>query len=251
VLQDEVSAQKAERDLARGRDLLSAGVIPVQQVEDFEWEVKSTHAKLAKSKADLDAARVNLTYSRIFAPISGTIASIATQQGETVASSFTTPTFVTIIQDNAQELVAMVDETDIADVKIADPVTFNVEAYPTKDLSGIVQRINPTATIVSGVVNYEVVISIEKDVAFLKPDMTANISIHTAKRLALMIPTSAVHDDGKEQYVYVESGGHTIKRAVTIGPRDGTLIEIKKGLSQQDRVINSKSSDESKNEATS
>jgi multidrug resistance efflux pump len=79
-------------------------------------------------------AEVNLAYSNVSAPISGTIASVSTQEGETVASSFTTPTFVTIIEDDAVELVAVVDEADIANVKPREQVTFTVEAYPSREL---------------------------------------------------------------------------------------------------------------------
>jgi hypothetical protein len=62
-----------------------------------------------------------------------------------------------------------------------------------------VQRINPTATIISSVVNSEVVVSIGKGTSFLKPDMTANVSIRTAQRQALVLPTAAVHADGEKK----------------------------------------------------
>jgi macrolide-specific efflux system membrane fusion protein len=178
-----------------------------------------------------------LAYSNISAPISGIIASVSTQEGETVASSFTTPTFVTIIEDDALELVAVVDEADIAAVMPRDSVTFTVEAYPSRELTGTVQRINPTATILSGVVNYEVVISIAKSTTFLKPDMTANVSIRTAQRQVLVVPAAAIHDDGAEKFVYVQANGAPARRGVVLGAREGSFVEIKKGLSPDDRVV--------------
>jgi RND family efflux transporter MFP subunit len=237
VAQDEVAVAKADRDLARGRQLLDSGVLPQQQQEDLQWAANSARAKLAKSRADLGVAEVSLSYSSITAPISGTIASVSTQEGETVASSFTTPTFVTIIEDDALELIAMVDEADIAAVKPRDPVTFTVEAYPSRELSGTVQRINPTATILSGVVNYEVVISIGKGASFLKPDMTANVSIRTAQINALVLPTAAVYGDGDQRYVYVQTDRGPTKRVVVSGSREASFTEIKKGLSPADRVV--------------
>jgi RND family efflux transporter MFP subunit len=237
VAQDEVAVGKADRDLARGRELSASGLLPRQQEEDLQWAASSARAKLAKSRADLGVAAVSLAFSKISAPISGTIASVSTQQGETVTSSFTTPTFVTIIEDDALELVAVVDEADIASVKLGDPVSFTVEAYPSRDLSGIVQRINPTATIISGVVNYEVVITIGKRATFLKPDMTANVSIRTAQRYALLLPTAAIRAEGSEKFVYLQSDGGLLKRSVTIGSREASSTEIKKGLSPEDRVV--------------
>jgi RND family efflux transporter MFP subunit len=237
VAQDEVAEHKAERDLARGRELLRSDLLPRQQAEDLQWGSDAAAAKLAKSRADLAASQVNLAYSSISAPISGTIASVSTQEGETVASSFTTPTFVTIIEDNALELVAVVDEADIANVKPRDPVSFTVEAYPARTLTGAVQRINPTGTILSGVVNYEVVIAIARDTSFLKPDMTANVSIRTARRQALLLPAGAIRSDDGGKFVYLATPGGPVRRGVTIGARESAFTEIKTGLSPEDRVI--------------
>jgi RND family efflux transporter MFP subunit len=237
VAEDEVAVGKAERDLARGRELSASGLLPRQQEEDLLWAANSARAKLARSRADLGVAEVNLHYSNISAPISGTIASVATQEGETVTSSFTTPTFVTIIEDDAVELVAVVDEADIANVKPREQVTFTVEAYPSQELRGRVQRINPTATIISGVVNYEVVVSIGKGTGLLKPDMTANVSIRTAQRQALVLPTAAIHADDEKKFVYIEADRGPIQRNVTVGAREASFTEIKEGLSPEDRIV--------------
>jgi len=234
---DEVGVGKAERDLKRGQQLFAEGVLPAQQKEDLEWQVKSAQAKLDKSKSDLAAAEIDLSYAVIRAPISGTVASVSTQEGETVAASFAAPTFVTIIEDNALELVAMVDETDIANVRPGDTVNFTVEAYPSREMPAIVKRIDPVATIISGVVNYQVMAAIQKDARLLKPDMTANITIKTAERKALLVPNSAVQRDGEERYVLLVRDGKQDKRTVTIGARDSGFTEIKKGLTVGDRVV--------------
>ncbi|MGH9709370.1 MAG: efflux RND transporter periplasmic adaptor subunit, partial [Candidatus Acidiferrales bacterium] len=234
---DRVALAKTQRDLARGRQLFASGLIPSQQIEDLEWQVKAAHAKVDKSESDLKAAAVDLSYTVIRAPISGIVASVSTQEGETVAASFAAPTFVTIVEDNALELVALVDETDIAGVKAGDPVSFTVEAYPSRELAGTVKRIDPTATIISGVVNYPVIASIQKDVRLLKPDMTANISIRTAEHQALVIPNAAIQRDGEERFVYVTRNGEQEKQRVTIGTREEAFTEIRKGLSVNDHVL--------------
>jgi len=240
---DEVGVGKAQRDLSRGQQLFKEGVLPAQQKEDLEWQLKSAQAKLEKSKSDLAAAEIDLSYAVIRAPISGTVASVSTQEGETVAASFAAPTFVTIIEDNALELVAMVDETDIANVRPGDTVNFTVEAYPAREMPAIVKRINPVATIISGVVNYPVMAAIQRDGRLLKPDMTANITIKTAERKALVIPNGAIQRDGEERYVFLIRDGKQEKRAVTIGTRDAGFTEIKKGLSESDLVIVNRAGD--------
>ena len=78
------------------------------------------------------------------------------------------------------------------------------------------QRINPTATIVSGVVNYEVVIAIAGDSDLLKPDK-ANVSIHTSQRNALFIPMDALRGSGDAHYVLVETPSGPERREVSVG----------------------------------
>ena len=238
---DEVALRKAEIDLARSRELLAAGLAPRQQTEDLSLAMESARATLEKSRRDLAAVEVDLSYTKIRAPISGTVASVSTQEGETVAASFTAPTFVTIIEDNALELVAMVDETDIANIKPGNQVTFTTEAHPAREFSGIVKRIAPKATIVSGVVNYEVIINIHNGGDVLKPDMTANISIQTSQREALVLPNSAIQREGDDRFVYIARDSKPEKRAVTIGLRDAGFTEIKKGVSPDDRIISGNS----------
>ncbi len=179
----------------------------------------------------------DLPYLTIRAPIAGIVASVSTQQGETVAASFNAPTFVTIIEDNELELIAMVDETDIGNVRPANPVIFSTETFPSQEFRGVVERVAPKATIISGVVNYETRIAIQTGSSVLKPDMTANVTISTARRRVLMVPAEAIHKDAAEAFVYVVQNGQAEKRAVVMGSRDGSWTEVKKGLAASDSVL--------------
>jgi multidrug efflux pump subunit AcrA (membrane-fusion protein) len=144
---------------------------------------------------------------------------------------------VTIIEDNALELLAMVDETDIANVRPGERVSFTVEAYPSLEIPAMVKRIDPVATIISGVVNYPVMAAIQKDQRLLKPDMTANITIKTAEHKALVLPNAAIQRDGDQRFVFVVKDGKQEKRAVTIGTRDAGFTEVKKGVNEKERVV--------------
>ncbi len=204
ILIDSAALEKVERGLARSRALLKEALIARQQTEELEEDEKSAQARLAKSRSDLAVVESDLPYLHVRAPISGTVSSVLTQEGETVAASFSAPNFVTLIEDQALELIAMVDETDIANVRRGDPVAFTTETYPSREFEGTVERVAPTGTIISGVVNYEVAVAIRAGIASLKPNMTANVSIQTAKREALMIPAEAVHKEGAGRFVYIE-----------------------------------------------
>jgi hypothetical protein len=67
--------------------------------------------------------------------------------------------------------------------------------------------------------------------------MTANITIETAERKTLVLPTSAIQREGEVRFVFVLKDGKEEKRVVAIGARDGTFTEIKKGLTASDKVI--------------
>ena len=147
LAQAEVSEGKARTDFARSQKLFDAGVIPAQQFEDSRAALNAARASVAAAESVVSTAQVDLAYVDIRAPISGTVASIATQQGETVAASFATPTFVTIIQESALEVMAMVDEADIGNVRRGEQVEFTTETYPDHEFQGTVTRIAPVATI--------------------------------------------------------------------------------------------------------
>jgi RND family efflux transporter MFP subunit len=233
----EQDVRQAEMQFARARQLDDRQLVPRQQVEDLALAVDSAKAKLAKAERDADVVETTLSYAVIRSPISGTVASVSTQEGETVAASFATPTFVTIIGDHALQLVAMVDETDIGAVAPRNHVTFTVEAYPDREFEGRVERIAPKATIVSGVVNYEVMIAIDSAADALKPDMTSNVSIRTAERKALVVPSGVIQREGDTRFVLVDQQGTLARRSVTLGGREGGTTEVKKGLVAGDRIL--------------
>ncbi|HWX15725.1 MAG TPA: efflux RND transporter periplasmic adaptor subunit [Chthoniobacterales bacterium] len=234
---DRASMERTRVSYERARVLASKKVIAAQEEEDLRLALGEAKARYEKSLRACDLVKVNLNYINIRAPIHGTVASVSTQKGETVAAAFTAPTFVTIIADHALQLVAMVDENDIATVQTTNPVTFTVDAFPARDLPGAVESIAPKATIVSGVVNYEVTIAIEQGAELLKPDMTANVSIHTAQHDALLLPGAAVQHEGDQTFVYVAAKSGRERKAVAVGPKENGMVEIKKGIGPDDAVV--------------
>lgn len=234
---DRASLDRARQNFERARELMSQGLIPAQQEQDLELALAEAKARYEKSLRDRDLVQVDLRYVAIRAPITGTVSSVSTQEGETVAAAFTAPTFVTIIGENALQLVAMVDETDIANVRPGNPVVFTVDSYPARDFPGAVVSVAPKATIVSGVVNYEVTINIRKGARLLKPDMTANVSVQTAQHEALLVPAAAVHRDGDQSFVYVPGKRGPDRKPVLVGTKEKGMVEIKRGISAGDEVL--------------
>lgn len=237
VAVEQQDVRRAEVELARAKRLDEKKLVAESQVEDAQIALDAAKARLEKARRDVAVVQTDLAYAVIRSPITGTVASVTTQEGETVQASFNTPTFATIIEDGALELIAMVDETDIGNVAIGNPVTFTVEAYPAKEFEGTVARIAPKGTIISGVVNFEVMVRIDSPADVLKPDMTANVSVRTAEREALVVPNAAVQRDGPDRYVWVERDGGLARKAVTVGTKDASFTEIRQGIGPGDRVL--------------
>jgi RND family efflux transporter MFP subunit len=233
-----VTQAKAKVDESRSQQLYEAGIIPRQQFDDDQANLAAANASVETAQSGVAEASVELGYVQIRAPIQGTIATISTQQGETVAASFTTPTFVTIIKKDALEVVAMVDEADIGNVRPGEKATFTTETWSDREFAGTVERIAPAATIISGVVNYEVAIAIERDVGLLKPDMTSNVNIVTSERRALIIPATCVQRDSEGAYVTVRnSSGASMRRRVVVGSKSDGDAEIVSGLNADTSVL--------------
>jgi multidrug efflux pump subunit AcrA (membrane-fusion protein) len=201
----------------------------------YEDNLKIARAELDHAKAALEYSRVQLSYATIRAPISGVIASVTTQEGETIAAGLNAPTFVTIIDLSKLQIDAFVDETDIGRVKIGQKAAFTVDTYPEKEFTGKVKAIYPKAIIQENVVNFDVVIEIDgADIELLRPDMTTSVTIFQKERKGiLVIPRSAVIKEENGKYVLVrQSSGAFKKIAVKTGIQSGNEVEIISGLNE-------------------
>lgn len=190
------------------------------------------------AQAELDEARINLSYATILAPISGVVASVATQEGEAVAAGFDAPTFVVILDLGRLQVNTYVDEVDIGKVGVGQTVMFTVDAFPSREFAGHVTAIYPTATIQDNVVKYVVAVNIDNDEeGLLRPDMTASVRIQRESRNVLAVPTRVIRQDGGRSVVYVLSEGRAEMRPVRVGWRDGQWVEILDGVATGERIL--------------
>lgn len=210
--------------------------------EAYETAVNSLNQaknQLKTAQSELSRAQTNLSYATIYSPIDGIIMNKAVEEGQTVASAFSTPTLFTIANDLKQmQVEAAVDEADIGGVKAGQRVTFTVDAFPDDVFQGTVKevRINPTVT--SNVVTYTVIINAPNPEEKLFPGMTASVSIVTKKECGPTIPLQSffVNIDPATQK-QLEKKGFTFKglyngqRALTEGLKDVSkkTVWIKRG----------------------
>ena len=203
-----------------------------------EEQRKQAGADVERAKAALESALVDRSFAVLLSPIRGVIASVATQEGETVAAGLNAPTFVTIIDLERLQLNAYVDEVDIGRVAQGQPVVFTVDAFPARDFTGRVSAIYPTATIQDNVVKYVVAVEIDSgDGALLRPEMTASVRIQLEARDVLALPARALRREAGRNVVTVLVDGQTKPREIRVGWRDGVWVEVVDGLTAGDRVL--------------
>ncbi|MFA6439256.1 MAG: efflux RND transporter periplasmic adaptor subunit [Bacteriovoracaceae bacterium] len=229
----------AERELRRDKTLYEQNVLSLRQFEATEKIFELSLAKLKQTEAEYTYADLQRGYTNIYSPINGVVASISTQEGETVAAGFLSPTFVTIIDLEQLELWAYVDETDIGRIQKGQRVSFTVDTYPAETFEGTVETIYPKAEIQNNVVNYVTVVKIvlPKD-KVLRPEMTATVQTFTqAKENVLVVPKNSVQIEGDKMFVTVLTNGRVDKRYITTGINDKKYYEVLSGLSEKENVV--------------
>lgn len=211
----------------------------------YAEDVKQARAEIARARPALNNAQVQLSYATLLAPISGVIASVSTQEGETVAAGLNSPTFVTIIDLERLQVDAMVDEVDIGKVHPGQKAVFTVDAFPAREFPGNVTAIYPKAVLLENVVYYDVVVDIQGNQdKVLRPEMTASVTIFLdAKPGVLAIPAKAVKRERGKNVVYVRQDGpdgtpgRWAPREVKVGWKDGTWIEVVSGLREGETIL--------------
>jgi macrolide-specific efflux system membrane fusion protein len=229
----------ASRQLDRARGLLAGDVISQVEFDETERAFRSADARVRQAEAGRRSAEIQLGYTEIRAPISGVVASVTTQVGETVAASFAAPTFVTIIDLDRLEVWAYVDETDIGRVEPGQRATFTVDTYVGEPFEAVVTAIQPQAEIQNNVVNYITLLDIGDHRGFtLRPEMTTSVSIDLdGAGEVLAVPNAAIRRDGDSEYVLVPGAEGPDRREVRTGRRGRTHTEIAQGLAEGDSVL--------------
>ena len=161
-------AARGDAALRRGRSHTKARAVSARDSRasptSTQWSRDSAVVaqQVAAARASLDYAAAQVAYARITAPIAGFVASVATEEGETVAASFSAPTFLTLLDPSRLEVWAYVDETDIGRIRTGQTARFTVDTYGDEEFEGRVTAVHPTAEIRDNVVDYVTVVQFQR-----------------------------------------------------------------------------------------
>ena len=233
------------RNYERIKGLYEKELVSATEFEQAQYSYDKAKFSYSQAQSNYNKSQKNIGYAKIYSPIDGVVLSRAVDEGQTVASGFSTPTLFTIANDlTAMRVIANVDEADIGAVKEGQRVEFEVDAYPEDKFAGTVTQVRLQATTTSNVVTYQVVIDAPNPDLKLMPGLTANITIYTLeKNDILAVPVRALRftpegEKYRENTVWKQVEGDQLEPVeVKTGVTDGIHTEITKGLSVGDRVV--------------
>jgi HlyD family secretion protein len=165
---------QASRDQSRNKELAASGLVALSAVEQTESTYSVARATVKSAQVALDRAKQNLSYTNIYAPIDGVVVERNVSDGQTVAASLSAPQLFLIAGDlSHMQILALVSESDIEQIKVGQAVRFTVQALPGQTFNGSVQQVRLQSQTADNVVNYTVVVDVANPDGKLLPGMTA------------------------------------------------------------------------------
>ncbi|WP_019905969.1 efflux RND transporter periplasmic adaptor subunit [Methylobacterium sp. 77] len=263
---DRARANLKQTELAHKRqsDILSGRAGTRQDYETAEASHAIARADLANFEAQIDGAgvevriaRTNLAYTRITAPIDGTVVAVITRQGQTVISAQTAPTIVKLADLTIMSVKARVSEADIGRLQAGTPVVLTSAAQPGRRYEARLRSIDPapdqilaeTSAASQGAgasqstetpIYFNARFEIANPDGLLRPLMTAQISFVLARATqAALVPAAALRRTGEGRGLLTLLGrdGRTEERAVRTGITNGMDIEIVEGAAPGEAVV--------------
>ena len=241
LAQSRATYEESEKNLRRSEDLFAGGMIAQQDLDAARRAFEVTKSQFEAARDDY---RVKKQYSVIKAPFSGVLSKKYTEVGELLLPG---KQIVTIVDPDRIYVLATIDEVDVGRLRVDQPVSITVDAFPGEKFDGTIRRISP---IVSGgkleTRTADVWIYFTRKDSRLKPGMSADIEVLVATlQEVLSVPSQAVIErEGKKQ-VYLTgareaAAGDTATarlRPVEIGESNWISTEIRNGLSAGEFVI--------------
>ncbi|WP_407188252.1 efflux RND transporter periplasmic adaptor subunit [Bradyrhizobium centrosematis] len=277
-LEKEAALVLAEANLARQQATLAQHATSRSDFDNADSTVRQTRAQIAAlqalivgAEASVETARVNLDYTRITAPIDGTVLATVVQEGQTVNAVQSAPTIVVLGQLETMTVRAEISEADIVKVKPGQALYFTILGDQDHRYEASLEQIEPapesiksdasfsstttsssstsssSSSSTSTAIYYIGVFNVPNRDLSLRTYMTAEVHIITgeAKRVKV-IPALALmrKSDGRSTVRVLDASGDVREREVKTGLNDRTTVEIRSGLDEGDRVVTGEASEQ-------
>ena len=256
-----VSLDVAEKQYKRMQKLKKGNAASEEDLENAldtyetaKSRVVELESSIKETEISLSTAETNLGYTKITAPLDGTVVSVPVKEGQTINAAMNTPTIVQVANLDNMEIVIEISEGDIGNIKPGVKVTYSILADLNKIYETTLQSIDPGLTLLTNGEYTEVVDSSEaiyyygrlivpNEDGILRIGMTTQnvIYVESAENV-LTVPVVAVQEAGDKEYVEVLTKKGVERRDITTGVSDGLNVEVKGGISEGEKVILAKMS---------
>ena len=226
--------------------------------------IAQAQAQVDSAEATLTSAQQTLSETRLYAPVSGTVAALSSDQiGQTVSAggasggsgtgggsgsgsgasqgsagsgSSSSSNFATIIDSRTLTMTVALSESDISSVKVGQLATISMSALSGVELAAKVSAISPLGTSSSGVVSYNVTLTTSQSDPKVLPGMSATAAIVISQQQGVTVPNQALSGSGSSATVQLDSGGRISTRQVVVGLRGSSRSVILSGLRSGQQV---------------
>jgi macrolide-specific efflux system membrane fusion protein len=240
-----LAEQKAQRQANMMREqATTAEAVQVAQAElaAARAQINSLRAQIQQTESTLRGDRANLEYTKIYAPMAGTVVTQNAKQGQTLNANQSAPIVLRIADLSTMTVQTQVSEADVSRLKVGMPVYFTTLGDQRKRWHGELRQINPTPEVVNNVVLYNALFDVPNPDGALMTQMTAQVFFVVAEaRDAVLVPLSALQgrSQGSSTVKVVHEDGSVEPREVKLGARNRVMAQVLAGLQPGERVATS------------
>lgn len=249
--------KRQKKMLADGASSQSAYDSAEASLMVYEAELEQLEAEKEKSLISVDNAKLNLGYTKVVAPIDGTVVYVSVEEGQTLSNNQEIPTIVELAQLNTMTIKAEVSEADVIHVTPGQQVYFSILGEPKQKYKGVLRAIEPGPTLMTGddselkigdsdAIYYNALFDVENPDNVLRFGMTAQVSIILDNAEdTLLVPSQVLIDKPNQADSYqvpVKKGEEVEYRDVEVGINNSIYAQILFGLEEGDEIIIGQSS---------
>jgi macrolide-specific efflux system membrane fusion protein len=252
LTEQKAQAVLAEQNLKRNQNLIAVNAVSQQALQETESQaavaraqVDAFAAQIKETESNLKASRTNLSFTKIYAPVAGTVTTMPTKEGQTLNANQTTPTVMQVANLEMMTVRAQVAEADVNRLKEGMPAYFTTLGDSERRWQGKVRQIQPSPQIVNDVVLYDVLIDVKNEARRLMTGMTTQVFFILGKaENAVIVPAEVLtrraaredNKNGKAYRVSVANGTGLEQRLIHVGLQTRTQAEVIDGLQEGERI---------------
>ena len=200
IAEKQAARTLAEQQFSRQKELKAENATSQDAFDSADAALKATTAQIASLRAqsmltelNLKGNRANLQYTKIYAPMAGTVVSLTLRQGQTIVSSQQAPTIMRIADLHTMTVWTQVSEADVSKLKLGMPVYFTTLGEPDRRRYGTLRQILPTPDVVNNVVLYNALFDVPNEDRMLQPQMSAQVFFIAAEAKGVpLVPVKAL-----------------------------------------------------------